>query len=90
MGRTADVPLTTNLLSRSCKARIAKPHVRRYDSLTLTPPCKAAGMPHERSKRMKILVLGSLDIDYTYIWRRIWCIHPSIEWSKEWTDTNVP
>mgnify|MGYP004561203275 FL=1 len=90
MGGKADVPLTTNLLPRSCKARIAKPHVRRYDSLTLTPPCKAAGMPRERSNRMKILVLGSLDIDHTYIRRRIWCIHPSIEWSREWTDTNVP
>ena len=71
MGGKADVPLTTNLLPRSCKARIAKPHVRWYDSLTLAPPCKAAGMPRERSNRMKILVLGSLDIDHTYIWRRI-------------------
>lgn len=90
MGGTADAPLTTNLLPLSRKARIAKPHVRWYNSLTLTLPCKASGMPREKSNRMKILVFGSLNIGHTYIRRRIWCIHPSIEWSREWTDTNVP
>ena len=64
MGGTADVPLTTNHLPLSRKARIAKPHVRWYNSFTLTLPCKAAGMPRERSNRMKILVFGSLNIGH--------------------------
>lgn len=59
------MPLTTNLLPLSRKARIAKPHVRWYNSLTLTLPCKASGMPRERSNRMKILVFRSLHIDHT-------------------------
>ena len=47
-------------------------------------------MPRKRNNRMKSLVLGSLDIDHAYIRHRIWCIHLSIEWSREWTDANVP
>lgn len=80
------MPLTTNLLPLSRKARIAKPVRPWYNSLTLTLPCKEAGMPRERSNRMKILVFGSLNIGHTYIRCRIWCIHPFIEWCEEWAD----